>query len=95
MLGDLARKKLLIAKSFKIFISLMWYYYQPQIFKKIFVPYVCYMTIFVFMASQGAGAFLDDVYLSSADVGDTRAQMIVLTSLCAIFWCVSAIIEGK
>jgi hypothetical protein len=37
----------------------MWQYYQPEIIKKIFLPYVLYMSCMIWLASMGVGEYLD------------------------------------
>ena len=60
MLKEFSDKQLYISKSFKMFINFMWEVYQPEILKKVFIPFVVYMISFCFMASVCTGDFLDD-----------------------------------
>jgi len=51
LLTQFGRKKLYKAESLRIFIELMWQYYQPAIIKWVFIPYLVYMITMIYIAS--------------------------------------------
>ena len=52
LLADLENNTVLIKKSIKTFIEYMWSHYQYEITKKVFVPYVCYMIVIIYLATD-------------------------------------------
>ena len=50
--------ELFVQKSIKIFIELVWEKYQTVIIYRIFLPYLFYLSFFVYLASSVAGSYL-------------------------------------
>ena len=66
MLGD-ANAKVLTKKSIKIFVNLLWTYYQPAIVKWIFLPYVAYLIFLAQLCGSVAGKHIDCLYKDRED----------------------------
>lgn len=99
LLVKFGEKKLYKMESFRIFIELMWSYYQPAIIKWIFAPYCIYMTCFIFLASKGAGSYLDFIENNDCIEGEqncdpsklaehagSRVLIIIFTCIVMVFW---------
>ena len=61
LLGENAKSKLLIQKSFRVFIEYMWNIYQPEIMYKVFVPFVIFMVLTVFVTALATEDFIVDI----------------------------------
>jgi hypothetical protein len=59
--------EIFLSKSIKVFIEFMWTYYQPIIMKKIFVPFLVYLTCFIYLISSVAGDYLKRIKLNSTE----------------------------
>ena len=53
--------ELFVQKGVKIFIDLVWEKYQEAIVKKIFVWYLVYLALFVYLASNVAGTYMNQI----------------------------------
>ena len=51
VLSEHASPELLVQKSLRVFIQLMWEQYQPAIVYNVFIPYMIYMIILVHLAT--------------------------------------------
>ena len=43
--------QVLVYKNIKAFVELLWSKYQPCIIKKVFLPFIIYMIIFIYISS--------------------------------------------
>ena len=59
LLASQANSKILIQKSVRVYIQLMWQLYQIQIVKWIFLPYCVYMCLIMYIGAFHIGTFLD------------------------------------
>jgi len=50
--------ELFLSKSIKIFIEFMWDHYYWIIMKHIFIPFIVYLSCFIFLVSSIAGNYL-------------------------------------
>jgi hypothetical protein len=53
--------ELFLQKGIKIFIDLVWEKYQAAIVKKVFVLYLIYLAFFVYLASNVAGTYMNQI----------------------------------
>jgi hypothetical protein len=58
LLTNQDNSQLYATKAIRIFIDMLWIKYQPQIIKKVFLPYMIYLVLFVFLCSKYAGEYL-------------------------------------
>jgi len=52
---------LLKQKSFKVFIEVLWSYYQPRILFKVFIPQLVYSAIFIYLSTYVFGSYFKDI----------------------------------
>lgn len=58
LLATEANNLVLVTKSIKTFVDLMWKYYQPVIIRRIFLPYLIYLFIVVQLCSRLVAPFI-------------------------------------
>lgn len=61
LLANHADTKLLVQKSVRVFISLIWDEYHPKIVRRIFIPYLIYLCIFLRLTSFYSIQILDEI----------------------------------
>ena len=59
VLANDANSIVLTRHSIKVFVELMWEYYQPAIMKYMFLPYIIYLVIINYNAGHLIGSYLE------------------------------------
>lgn len=96
ILADNADSNVLVQKSVRVFINLIWTEFQPKIIRRIFVPYIIYLLAFMQLSSNIAGDILDEVdehyeeirdgtYTHSASFRSHQLFCYLLTVICYAF----------
>lgn len=80
-----ARSKIYIQKSVRVFVKLIWELYQPQIVKKIFMPYLFYMMIIMYLSVYHLGGFLEHLdHIEDGSSITNERNFVVFLSIIAM-----------
>jgi hypothetical protein len=80
MLVKNGNKSLFKNKAIKTFINLLWKYYQPEIVRRIFFPYGCYLVVQMLTSSGFAGAYFKIILLPQEEQDLLEATKLVLST---------------
>ena len=80
-----ARSKIYIQKSVRVFVKLIWELYQPQIVRKIFLPYLFYMMIIMYLSVYHLGGFLEHLdHIEDGSSITNERNLVVFLSIIAM-----------
>ena len=95
LLAREADSKILIQKSVRVFIELMWQLYQIEIVKWIFLPFCAYMCIIMYIGAFHLGTFLDTLedHNNHEEIIFQVILVWIFSVICAAFIAFFIIIE--